>query len=81
MNKPMTPREYLQAIRETGMTQAEIASRTGITQGTISKLERGDVEDVYSKTYVALQTLYAELKLWKKGERRSNPCSAPKAGE
>jgi transcriptional regulator with XRE-family HTH domain len=77
----MTPQEYLKAIRATGMTQAEVAEKTGITQSQISKLERGDVDDVLSKNYLALQALYDELNLWDGiTERRANPpCSGPKS--
>jgi transcriptional regulator with XRE-family HTH domain len=77
----MTPQDYLKAIREKGrLTQAEIAHRTGITQGTISKLERGDVEDVLSKTYLALQALYDELGLWKKDKPERRAACRKQAG-
>ena len=79
----MTPQDYLKAIRDKGLTQAQIADKTGISQGTISKIERGDIDDVLSKTYLALQALYDELGLWDgKTERRANPtCSASKASD
>lgn len=57
----MTAREYLMAIREKGLTQVQIAERTGVPQGTISKVERGQVGDVLSKTYLAIKALYDEL--------------------
>jgi transcriptional regulator with XRE-family HTH domain len=58
----MEAKDYLAAIRKyPGMTQAAIAERTGIPQPTISKIERGDVDDVMSRNYRALQTLYEEL--------------------
>ena len=59
----MEPRDYLLAIRahESNLTQAQIAQRTGIPQPTISKIERGEVEDVLSRSYRALQALYEEL--------------------
>lgn len=59
----MEPRDYLLAIRahESNLTQAQIAQRTGIPQPTISKIERGEVEDVMSRSYRALQALYEEL--------------------
>jgi transcriptional regulator with XRE-family HTH domain len=57
----MEAKDYLQAIRERGLTQAQIADRTGIPQPTISKIERGDVSDVMSKSYRALQALHEAL--------------------
>lgn len=53
--------DYLKAIRDTGMTQMQVAERTGITQSSISKIERGDVSDVRSKSYRALVALHTEV--------------------
>ena len=57
----MEAKDYLAAIRDRGLTQAQVAEKTGIPQPTISKIERGDVADVMSRNYRALQDLYAEL--------------------
>lgn len=57
----MEAKDYIAAIRVHGLTQAQIATRTGIPQPTISKIERGDVSDVMSRNYRALQALLAEL--------------------
>jgi transcriptional regulator with XRE-family HTH domain len=57
----MEAKDYVMAIRTHGLTQAQIAERTGIPQPTISKIERGDVSDVMSKNYRALQNLHLEL--------------------
>jgi len=57
----MEARDYVQAIRAHGLTQAQVAEKTGIPQPTISKIERGDVSDVMSKNYRALQALPAAL--------------------
>lgn len=57
----MEAKDYLQAIRKRGLTQAQVAERTGIPQPTISKIERGDVADVMSKNYRSLQQLHADL--------------------
>ena len=57
----LTAQEYLKLIRDTPMTQEEVSRRTGIPQGTISKIERGKVDDVLSKTYLSLKALYDEL--------------------
>lgn len=57
----MEARHYLQAIRAYGLTQAQVSERTGIPQPTVSKIERGDVDDVLSRNYRALQALHDEL--------------------
>lgn len=64
----MEARDYLKAIRDRGLTQAQVAEQTGIPQPTISKIERGEVEDVLSRNYRALQALHAKLR---KKPRRS----------
>lgn len=56
-----TPLEVVQRIRSYGLTQAEVAERTGIPQPTISKIERGAVEDVLSRSYLALVVLLDSL--------------------
>lgn len=57
----MDAKDYLLAIRSHGLTQTQVSQKTGIPQPTISKIERGDVADVMSRSYRALQDLYAEL--------------------
>ena len=57
----MQAKDLLAEIRATGMTQAEIASKTGIPQPTISKIERGEVSDVMSRNYRALDALYKSV--------------------
>lgn len=58
----MTAHDYLKAIREkANLTQVEIAKRTGIPQPTVSKIERGKVNDVLSSTLQKLQALHDEL--------------------
>jgi transcriptional regulator with XRE-family HTH domain len=61
MTRPTTPLEYVQAFRAQGLTQLQIEERTGIPQSTISKIERGQIHDVLSARYLALQRLYAEM--------------------
>lgn len=53
--------DYLKAIRDKGLTQNQVAERTGIPQPTISKIERGDIRDVRSKSYRALAVLHGEV--------------------
>lgn len=57
----MEAKDYVEAIRAHGLTQVQIAAKTGIPQPTISKIARGDVADVMSRNYRALQTLHSEL--------------------
>ena len=57
----MIARDYLKAIRDTGVTQAEVSEKTGIPQPTISKIERGESRDVLSKNFLALQRLHDSM--------------------
>ena len=54
----MEARDFVIALIERGLTQVDIAERTGIPQPTISKVARGDVADVMSRNYRKLQALY-----------------------
>lgn len=57
----MEAQDYVRGIKAKGLTQAQIEEKTGIPQPTISKIERGEVKDVMSKTYRAIKALYDEL--------------------
>ncbi len=57
----MEAKDYVLALKDRGMTQVQIEKKTGIPQPTISKIERGDVDDVMSKTYRALQAVYNDM--------------------
>ena len=61
MNIHMDPRELVLAIKAKGLTQKQIEEETGIPQPTISKIERGDVADVMSRSYRALLALHIKL--------------------
>lgn len=54
----MEARDYVKALLDAGLTQVEIAEKTGIPQPTISKVFRGDVADVLSRNYRKLQELH-----------------------
>lgn len=58
----MQAKELLAEIRSAGMTQAEVSEKTGIPQPTISKIERGAVDDVMSRSYIALQKLQRAIR-------------------
>jgi predicted transcriptional regulator len=62
----MEPRDIVASLIEAGLTQQEIAERlTGlgaeVTQSYVSKVLRGDVDDVKSRTYRALLQLHAQV--------------------
>ena len=57
----MEARDFVIGLVQSGLTQADIAARTGIAQPTISKVARGDVADVLSRNYRKLQGLHAEV--------------------
>jgi predicted transcriptional regulator len=69
----MEARDFVQDLQNWGLTQAQIAERTGIPQPTISKIARGTVDDVLSRNYRSLQTVHAE-------EQAKHPPD-PKAGD
>lgn len=57
----MEAREFIDDLIRSGLTQQAIAEKTGIPQPTLSKVLRGAVTDVLSKSYRKLQALHAEL--------------------
>lgn len=71
----MEARDFVDALVKSGLTQQNIAERTGIPQPTLSKVLRGDVADVMSRNYRKLQALHEEVI---GGEP---PLSAAEAGE
>jgi predicted transcriptional regulator len=50
--------EMVFALLEVGVTQAEIANAAKVHQTTISKLARGDLQDILSQPYLAIKKLY-----------------------
>lgn len=59
----MEAKDYVTELLAAGLTQTKIAERTGIPQPTISKVFRGDVDDVLSRNYRRLLDLHAEVVL------------------
>jgi len=59
----MEARDFIAELVRAGLTQVQIAERTGIPQPTISKVLRGGVDDMLSRSYRKLQALHAELVL------------------
>lgn len=56
----MEARDFVVDLIGAGMTQSQIAERIGVQQATISKIARGDVRDVMSRSYRKLADLHAE---------------------
>lgn len=56
----MEAREFVQDLIDWGLTQDQIAERTGIPQPTISKIRRGAVNDVLSRNWRSLQAVHRE---------------------
>lgn len=56
----MEARDFVQDLVRCGLTQEQIAERTGIPQPTISKIARGAVNDVLSRNYRSLQAVHRE---------------------
>lgn len=57
----MEAQDFVSALVKSGMTQQQIAERTGIPQPTLSKVLRGEVKDVLSRNYRQLQSLHDEV--------------------
>lgn len=55
------PHELVLAIKAAGLTQQQIRDKTGVSQSTISKIERGAGKGAHSHTYRALLALHATL--------------------
>jgi transcriptional regulator with XRE-family HTH domain len=58
----MEAKDYVLALKGKGFTQTQISEATGIPQPTISKIERGEVMDVMSRNYRALQAAHKKMK-------------------
>lgn len=57
----LEPRGLVLAIKAAGLTQQQIADQAGISQATISSLERGTSKGAHSRTYRALLALHAKV--------------------
>lgn len=68
----MEARDFVLDLQRWGLTQTQIAEKSGIPQPTISKIARGDVEDVLSRNYRSLEAVHRE-------ERRKQARQAPPA--
>jgi transcriptional regulator with XRE-family HTH domain len=69
----MNPFELVRALRAKGLTQKEIEARTGISQPTVSKIERGEITDVMSRYYRTLLAAYEEVMKAEEGASAASP--------
>lgn len=57
----MNIKEKILFLRDRGLTQTEIKSRTGISQSSVSKIENDEQFDVSYSKGIALDSLVAEM--------------------
>lgn len=56
----MEARDFVLDLQRWGLTQAQIAERSGVPQPTVSKIARGTVDDVLSRNYRNLEAVHKE---------------------
>lgn len=54
----MDAKTLLAEVRGNGLTQIEVANGMGVSQGTVSKIERGQTQDLKISTYYKLVALH-----------------------
>lgn len=64
----MDAKQLLAEVRDSGLTQVEVASGMGVSQGTVSKIERGQTLDLKISTYQKLVALHGKQVLLKRGQ-------------
>ncbi|MDR8400085.1 helix-turn-helix transcriptional regulator [Paraburkholderia sp. USG1] len=57
----MDARQLVVSIRKQGLTQEQIAERTGLSQGAVSHIETGRRKNVFATTKERLEKLHTEL--------------------
>lgn len=62
MMQSLTPKEIVQNLIASGLTQLEIRSRTGISQASISRIVSGKNSDPRLSVIRALENLLIEVK-------------------
>lgn len=62
MMQSLTPKEIVQNLISSGLTQLEIRSRTGISQASISRIVSGKNSDPRLSVIRALENLLIEVK-------------------
>lgn len=56
----MLPRDYIIALISHGLSQAQIGEKTGLSQTSISRLQRGLRDDMKVSKYELLKALHAK---------------------
>lgn len=64
----MDAKQLLAEVRDSGLTQVEVAVGMGVSQGTISKIERGQTSDLKNSTYQKLLALHGQRMRLKRGQ-------------
>lgn len=57
----MDAKQLLAEVREGGLTQIEVAAGMGVSQSTVSKIERGQTVDLKTSTYQKLLALHRKV--------------------
>lgn len=73
----MDAKTLLAEVRGIGLTQIEVANGMGVSQGTVSKIERGQTQDLKISTYHKLVALHNREVLSKKGGQPSIVSNKP----
>lgn len=73
------PRVLLVEVRRTGMTQNDVAKEIGVTQGSVSKLEKGLIQELRSNAFRKLLELHKRVVKPVQENRQLSQIRAPKA--
>lgn len=68
----MRAQEMVQELRDLGMSQIEIAHRTGLSQGAVSHIMKGRRKDVRISTFTKLADLLLEIRKTKSSQSSNN---------
>jgi transcriptional regulator with XRE-family HTH domain len=64
-------RELIERRRMVGLTQRELAKRSGVQQSEISRIEQGDANPTFQTMHVLARSLGAEFRLVNAGSPRA----------
>lgn len=73
-------RDFVQDLLDWGLTQQEIADRSGIQQPTISKIARGALHDVLSRNWRSLQAVHRDELSKRQKDQPPETTAAPTVG-
>ncbi len=66
-------REFIERRQALGLTQRELAEKSGVQQSEISRIERGSANPTLQTVHVLAKSLKAEFHLTPVGRRRGSP--------